>query len=70
MNLTRREREVAQFILLGLTDKEIARRLSIGARSVEYFRERACVKLGVQGRLGIVRKLLETTDVQGEHGGI
>jgi len=48
--LTTREREVAGFAARGLTDAEIAARLSLSRRTVETHLYRVYAKLGVSGR--------------------
>jgi DNA-binding CsgD family transcriptional regulator len=48
--LTAREREVAGFAARGLTDGEIAARLSVSRRTVETHLYRVYAKLGVSGR--------------------
>jgi DNA-binding CsgD family transcriptional regulator len=48
--LTTREREVAGFAARGLTDSEIAARLSVSRRTVETHLYRVYAKLGVSGR--------------------
>jgi len=53
--LTAREIEVVKFTAAGLTNKEIARRLDIGVKSVETYKARAVDKLGMKTRSDIVR---------------
>jgi len=48
--LTPRELEVLQFIALGYSNKEIARRLSISARTVNFHLDNLYSKLGVRSR--------------------
>src|SRR5262249_38221470 len=48
--LTSREREVAGFAARGLTDGEIATRLSVSKRTIETHLYRVYAKLGVSGR--------------------
>lgn len=48
--LTRREREVVAFAVAGLSDKEIAARLTVSVRTVEGHLYRAYAKLGVTSR--------------------
>ena len=45
-DLTRREREVAEFVARGMTNREIAVRLSLSERTVEYHVEQIRNKLG------------------------
>jgi DNA-binding NarL/FixJ family response regulator len=56
--LTAREVEVLKFTAAGLTNKEIARRLDIGVKSVETYKARAIEKLGLKTRSDIVRYAL------------
>ena len=49
--LTNREREVAGFAARGLTDLEIAARLSLSRRTVETHLYRIYAKLGIAGRV-------------------
>jgi DNA-binding NarL/FixJ family response regulator len=48
--LSPRELEVARMICQGLTDKEIARRLSVKFSTVRTYLKRTFVKLGVHRR--------------------
>jgi DNA-binding CsgD family transcriptional regulator len=48
--LTTREREVAGFAARGLSDLEIAARLSVSRRTVETHLYRIYTKLGISGR--------------------
>ena len=50
VRLTRREREIATLAANGLTNQEIASRLSVGVRTVEGHLLRASTKLGVRRR--------------------
>jgi DNA-binding CsgD family transcriptional regulator len=54
--LTRREKEVVDLAVEGLTAKEIGQRLFIGERTVESHLARAYAKLGVSSRVELVRK--------------
>ena len=53
-HLTRREQQVVEFSIQGLTNKEIASRMSISANTVRAFIRMIMVKLGVSTRSGIV----------------
>ena len=44
-----------KFVALGFTNKEIARRIDIGVKSVETYRARGTEKLGLTTRADIVR---------------
>jgi DNA-binding NarL/FixJ family response regulator len=53
--LTERESEVLKFTALGFTNKETARRLDIGVKSVETYKARGLEKLGLSTRAELVR---------------
>lgn len=48
--LTPREREIAGMVAEGLTNKDIARRLTVSVRTIEGHIYRACIKLDIAGR--------------------
>jgi DNA-binding CsgD family transcriptional regulator len=54
--LTQRERETVEFLLQGLTSKEIAVRMKISANTVKAFIRLVMVKMNVSTRSGIVGK--------------
>jgi DNA-binding NarL/FixJ family response regulator len=54
-DLTVREIDVLKLIATGLTNKEIARRLDIGVKTIDTYRSRAVDKLGLRTRSDIVR---------------
>jgi DNA-binding NarL/FixJ family response regulator len=54
-HLTERECEVLKLVALGHTNKEIARRLDIGVKSVETYKARGAEKLGLKTRAELVR---------------
>jgi FixJ family two-component response regulator len=53
--LTRREREVLVCLTSGASNKEVARQLGIGPRTVEYHRARLMEKLGARNVADLVR---------------
>jgi DNA-binding NarL/FixJ family response regulator len=53
--LTEREAEVLKLTALGFTNKESARRLAIGVKSVETYKARGLEKLGLNTRAELVR---------------
>jgi DNA-binding CsgD family transcriptional regulator len=57
-HLTAREQEVAQFLLQGLTSKEIGVRMQISANTVKAFLRLIMVKMGCSTRAGVVGKAL------------
>src|SRR5216684_7012288 len=50
LQLTRRKRDVAELVALGLTNREIADRLSLSERTVEWHVEEILNKLGFSAR--------------------
>lgn len=54
--LTTREQEVAQFLLQGLTSKEIGMRMQISPNTVKAFLRLIMVKMGVSTRSAIISK--------------
>jgi len=58
-SLSERETQVLRLITLGYTTKEIAEELSISIRTVETYKQRFIDKLGLQGRVALVRYALE-----------
>lgn len=58
--LTPREREVLQFLVDGLTNKEIGISLDISARTVEVHRARVLEKLGARNTADLIRIALTT----------
>lgn len=57
-HLTTREREVLQYLLNGLTTKQIASGMEISPNTVKAFLRMIMVKMGVSTRSGIVGKAL------------
>lgn len=53
--LTNREAQVLRLSAIGHSNKEIARRVDLGVKSVETYRYRACKKLLLHSRLDIIR---------------
>ena len=53
--LTRREREVLTHLIAGSSNKEVARQLGIGSRTVEFHRARLMEKLGARNIADLVR---------------
>jgi DNA-binding CsgD family transcriptional regulator len=56
--LTCREQETVQFLLEGLTSKEIALRMKISPNTVKAFIRLVMVKMGVSTRSGIIGKIV------------
>lgn len=57
-SLTEREREVAQLVVQGLSNKAIAAKLSIAERTVKFHRASACEKLGVSSSAQLIARLM------------
>jgi len=53
--LTEREAEVLKLTALGFTNKEIARQLDVGIKSIETYKARGTEKLGLKTRAELVR---------------
>jgi len=54
-DLTDREGDVLRLVALGYTNKEIARQLDVGVKSVETYKSRGVEKLGLKTRAELVR---------------
>jgi len=59
-NLTRRERDVLEYLLHGLSTKEIASRMNISPNTVKAFLRLIMSKTGVSSRAAIVGKIIVT----------
>ena len=57
-DLTPREREVAELLTQGLSNKEVGRSLDCSPRTVEIHRARVLKKLGVRNVAGLVRLMV------------
>jgi DNA-binding CsgD family transcriptional regulator len=57
-HLTTREQQVLEFLLQGLTSKEIGDRMSISANTVKAFLRLIMIKMGVSTRSGILGKAI------------
>jgi DNA-binding NarL/FixJ family response regulator len=57
--LSRREREVLRRIVAGLTSADIAQQLNLSPKTVDTYRGRLMVKLGVSNRSALIRLALE-----------
>jgi DNA-binding NarL/FixJ family response regulator len=56
--LSDREAEVLRLIALGFSNKEIAARLDLSVKTVETYKARSMQKLGLRGRVDIIRVAL------------
>ena len=59
-NLTGREREALEYLVQGLSSKEIADRMNISANTVKTFLRLIMIKMGVSSRMAVVRKIIAT----------
>ena len=59
-NLTQREREVLEYLLQGLSSKEIANRMNLSPNTVKVFLRMIMIKTGVSSRSAIVGKIMMT----------
>lgn len=55
-HLTPREQETLQYLMQGLTNKEIAQRMNISSNTVKAFLKLIMMKMGVSTRSGIIGK--------------
>ncbi|MGV7032956.1 response regulator [Methylobacterium symbioticum] len=55
ISLTEREREVFRLVALGFTNKEVAGKLGVTAKSIETYKSRASEKLDIRSRAKIVQ---------------
>lgn len=59
-NLTGREREALEFLIQGLSSKEIADRMNISSNTVKTFLRLIMIKMGVSSRMEVVRRVIAT----------
>jgi DNA-binding CsgD family transcriptional regulator len=59
-NLTQREREVLEYLLQGLSSKEIANRMDISSNTVKAFLRLIMIKTGATSRSAVMRKVIMT----------
>jgi DNA-binding CsgD family transcriptional regulator len=59
-NLTGREREALEYLVQGLSSKEIADRMNISSNTVKTFLRLIMIKMGVSSRMAVVRKIITT----------
>jgi DNA-binding CsgD family transcriptional regulator len=64
--LSRREEEVAELLMQGKSNKQIALALNIAERTVEFHLQNIYAKLGVDSRLEAILKLRETAGIPGD----
>jgi DNA-binding NarL/FixJ family response regulator len=59
--LTPKQQQVCDFVALGWSNKEIAAKLGIDARTVETHRANVYDRMGVRNAVELVRKMLGAT---------
>ena len=59
-NLTQREREVLEYLLHGMSSREIATRMNLSRSTVKTFLRLIMLKMGVSSRSAIIVKVLMT----------
>jgi DNA-binding CsgD family transcriptional regulator len=59
-NLTRRERDALEYLLQGLSNKEIATRMNVSPNTVKAFLRLIMLKMEVSSRAAIVAKIMMT----------
>jgi len=59
-NLTRRERDTLEYLLQGLSNKEIANRMNVSPNTVKAFLRLIMLKMEVSSRSAIVAKIMMT----------
>lgn len=59
-HLTQRERKVLEYLLEGLTSKEIGQRMAISTNTVKAFLRLIMIKMGASTRAGIVGKAIRS----------
>jgi len=64
--LTAREQETVQFLLEGLTSKEIAERMKISPNTVKAFIRLVMVKMKVSTRSGIIGRVVGKTMIEAD----
>jgi len=57
-NLTRRERDALEYLLQGLSSKEIADRMTVSPNTVKAFLRLVMIKMGVSSRSAIMAKII------------
>jgi DNA-binding CsgD family transcriptional regulator len=57
--LTTRERETVEFLLKGMTSKEIAHQMHISPNTVKSFLKLVMAKVGVTTRIGLIARIFE-----------
>jgi FixJ family two-component response regulator len=58
--VTAREREVLEYVVAGLSSKEIATRLSVSSKTIEAHRAKIMSKMEAQGVAQLVRAVVST----------
>ncbi len=58
--LSKREKQVLEFLVLGHTNREIAELLNVGTKTIETYRARTSQKLGLRSRAELVQYAIST----------
>ena len=66
-HLTPREWETLQYLMEGLTNKEIGHRMNISPNTVKGFLKLIMMKLGVSTRSGVIGKVINPARQRGSH---
>ena len=61
--LTAREREIAELVAAGRTNREVAAQLVLSERTIEAHLRNVYAKLGVRSRVELTRALSDRSDV-------
>ena len=62
--LTKREKEIFDYLIMNMTTKEIASSLMISEKTVRYHISNVMQKLGVKGRASAVIELLKLDEIR------
>ena len=62
--LTKREKEIFDYLIMNMTTKEIADKLSISEKTVRNHISNVMQKLGVKGRASAVIELLKLDEIK------
>jgi len=63
MALSAQQTLIVELILCNLSDKEIASQMGITVPTVRTYLQRAYVRMGVDGRMGLVLTILKTSNI-------
>lgn len=66
LNITKREKEILQFVFDGFKNREIADKLCIAERTVEFHKQNIYVKLGVNNSVDLYKAVLRLNLLSGK----